>query len=133
MNVGPTGRGTFDVRAEDALGVYRDWMAVNQRAIYGAGASNFVAPNGCKFTQVGNRLYLHVQTWPFRHIHIEGLGGKVKYAQFLHDASEIHWLDPEAEVDSNIGVAVGNGILTLELPVIKPNVVVPVIELFLKD
>ena len=132
MNVGPTGRGIFDKRADAALGVYRDWMQVNARSIYGAGPSEFVAPNGCKFTQVGDRLYLHVQTWPFRHIHIDGLGGKVKYAQFLHDASEIHWLDPEADVDSNIGVAVGQGILTLELPVIKPDVVVPVIELFLK-
>jgi alpha-L-fucosidase len=34
-------------------------------------------------------------------------------------------------VDSNIGVAVGSGMLTLELPVIKPDVVVPVIELIL--
>lgn len=68
-----------------------------------------------------------------RHVHVEGLGGKVKYAQFLHDASEIHWLDPKAEVDSNIGVAVGENMLTLELPVIKPDVVVPVIELILKD
>ena len=131
MNVGPTARGTFDVRAEQALGVYRDWMHVNARSIYGAGPSAFVAPNGCKFTQSGNRLYLHVQTWPFRHIHIDGLGGRVKYAQFLHDASEIHWLDPKADVDSNIGVAVGSGMLTLELPVIKPDVVVPVIELTL--
>ena len=64
---------------------------------------------------------------------IEGLGRKVKYAQFLHDASEVHWLDPDAEVDSNIGVAVGDGILTLELPVLKPDVVSPVVELFLKD
>ena len=57
----------------------------------------------------------------------------MKYAQFLHDASEIRWLDPDAEVETNIGVAVGEGILTLELPVIKPDVVVPVIELILKD
>ena len=133
MNVGPTGRGTFDARAITALDTYGDWMRLNGRAIYGAGPSTYKAPNGCRFTQKGNRLYLHVQTWPFRHIHIEGLGRKVKYAQFLHDASELHWLDPDADVDSNIGVAVGEGILTLELPVLKPDVVVPVIELILKD
>jgi alpha-L-fucosidase len=108
-------------------------MYLNGRSIYGAGPSEYKAPNGCRFTQRGNRLYLHIQNWPFRHIHIEGLGRKIKYAQFLHDASEIQWLDPDAEVDSNIGVAVGDGMLTLELPVIKPDVVVPVVELILKD
>jgi alpha-L-fucosidase len=133
MNVGPTARGTFDYRAIGALEAYGKWMDVNARSIYGAGPSSFTAPYGCKFTQKGKRLYLHVQNWPFRHIHIPGLGGKVAYAQFLHDASEVHWLDPAAEVDSNIGVAVGDGILTLELPVLKPDVVSPVIELFLKD
>lgn len=133
MNVGPTARGTFDHRANAALETYAEWMRVNSRSIYGAGPSQFIAPFGCKFTQKGKRLYLHVQNWPFRHIHIEGLGRKVEYAQFLHDASEVHWLDPDAEVDSNIGVAVGDGILTLELPVLQPDVVSPVIELFLKD
>lgn len=133
MNVGPTARGTFDARANRALEVYRDWMRLNGRSIYGAGPSEYTAPVGCRLTQRGNRLYVHLQTWPFRHIHIEGLGGRVKYAQFLHDASEIQWIDPEAEVDSNIGVTVGKGMLTLELPVIKPDVVVPVIELILKD
>ncbi|MFK4809915.1 alpha-L-fucosidase [Devosia sp. ZW T5_3] len=133
MNVGPTARGTFDRRAITALETYGEWLRLNGRSIYGAGPSAFTAPNGTKFTQKGNRLYLHVQNWPFRHIHIDGLGGRVKYAQFLHDGSEIHWLDPKAEVDSNIGVAVGESMLTLELPVIKPDVVVPVIELILKD
>jgi alpha-L-fucosidase len=131
MNVGPTGRGNFDARANKALATYGNWLHYNGRSIYGAGPSEFKAPNGCKFTQRGNRLYLHIQTWPFRHIHIEELGRKVRYAQFLHDASEIHWLNPDAEVDSNIGVAVGDGILTLELPVIRPDVVSPVIELTL--
>ena len=133
MNVGPTGRGTFDARAIAALDTYGTWLRLNGRAIYGAGPASHIAPNGCRFTQRGNRLYLHVQTWPFRHIHIEGLARRVKYAQFLHDASEIRWLDPDAEVETNIGVAVGEGILTLELPVLKPDVVVPVIELVLKE
>ena len=133
MNVGPTARGTFDPRANTALAAYAEWMRVNSRSIYGAGASEHKAPSGCKFTQRGNRLYLHIQTWPFRHIHVEGLGGRVKYAQFLHDASEISWLDPKAHVDSNIGVAVGDGMLSLELPVPKPDVVSPVIELILWD
>jgi alpha-L-fucosidase len=133
MNVGPTGRGTFDDRANHALAVYGDWLRLNARAIYGAGASQFAPPRDGRFTQKGNRLYLHIYSWPFRHIHIEGLGGKVKYAQFLHDASEVHWLEPVDKVDSNVGVVVPQSLLTLELPVKKPNVTVPVIELVLKD
>ena len=75
----------------------------------GRGRRPIAAPKDCRFTQKGNRLYLHIFSWPFRHIHIDGLAGKVKYAQFLHDASEVHWLSPVAEVDSNVGVVGGGG------------------------
>lgn len=132
MNVGPTGRGTFDDRASAALDVYGRWLALNGRSIYGAGPSELTPPDGCKYTQRGNRLYLHVYSWPFRHIHIDGLAGRVDYAQFLHDASEVHWMEPSRDVDSNVGVSVPEGMITLELPVIAPEVTVPVVELFLK-
>jgi len=132
MNVGPTGRGTFDARAVDALAVYQNWMAVNGRSIYGAGPSELPVPAGCRYTQRGNRLYLHVYNWPYRHIHIEGLADRIAYAQFLHDASEVRWLSQTKEVDSNIGVMVPEGMITLELPVRRPDVTVPVIEIVLK-
>lgn len=61
MNVGPTGRGTFDARAITALDTYGEWMRLNGRAIYGAGPSAYKAPSGCRFTQKGNRLYLHIR------------------------------------------------------------------------
>jgi len=133
MNVGPTARGTFDKRANDALEVYGEWLRLHGRAIYGATRSSFAAPRDCRLTQRGNRLYVHVFNWPFRHLHFDGLGGKVKYAQLLHDASEVHWIDPRGEVDSNVGFQVGDNTLTLELPVRKPEIVVPVVELILKD
>lgn len=132
MNIGPTGRGTFDDRAGAALDVYGRWLALNGRSIYGAGPSELTPPDGCKYTQRGNRLYLHVYSWPFRHIHIDGLAGRVDYAQFLHDASEVHWMEPGRDVDSNVGVSVPEGMITLELPVVAPEVTVPVVELFLK-
>nr|WP_280516660.1 alpha-L-fucosidase [Devosia pacifica] len=132
MNVGPTGRGTFDERANQALEAYGEWMRLHGRSIYGAGVSEFEAPRDCRFTQRGDRLYLHIYSWPFRHIHLEGMAGTFDYAQFLHDASEVHWLESAEEVDSNVGVAVPKGTVTLELPVKKPGVTVPVIELFLK-
>lgn len=71
MNVGPTGRGTFDKRAEDALVVYGEWLTLHGRAIYGCTQSEFTAPQGCRFTQNGDRLYLHVFNWPFRHLHLD--------------------------------------------------------------
>jgi len=131
MNVGPTARGTFDQRAIDALGAYGDWLKVHGRAIYGTTRANYEAPDGCRFTQSGNRLYLHIYNWPFKHLHLDGFAGKVAYAQLLHDASEVRWIG--ADADPHFIPPVGETTLTLLLPVKKPNVVVPVIELFLKD
>ncbi len=119
MNVGPTARGTLDRRALDALDVYARWMDDHDRAIYGATQSEHEAPNGCRYTQKGERLYVHFFAWPFIHAHLPGLAGKVAYAQLLNDASEIRFHDTDGD-------------LTLELPVKKPDVVVPVVELFLK-
>ncbi len=131
MNVGPTGRGTLDDRALAALDVYAEWMRLHSRAIYGCTQSEFTPPADCRFTQNGNRLYLHVFSWPFRHIHIDGLGGKVEYAQLLNDASEIDILEPGGEA-SHVTPNLREDSLTLAVPVAKPNVVVPVIELFLR-
>jgi alpha-L-fucosidase len=128
MNVGPTARGTFDDRALSALGIYRDWMKVNARSIYGCTQSEFAAPPDCRLTQNGKRVYLHIFAWPFRNVHLDGMAGQVEYAQFLHDASEVRFIDSsDAEYQGLQG-----GTLTLELPVLKPDVVVPVVELFLR-
>ncbi len=131
MNVGPTARGTFDARAIAALDAYAGWMQLHGRAIHGAGRSAFQAPDGCRYTQRGNRLYLHIYNWPNRYLHLDGLAGKVAYAQLLSDASEVLWVG--AQTDPHFVPPVGETTLTLDLPVKRPDVVVPVIELFLKD
>jgi alpha-L-fucosidase len=133
MNVGPTARGEFDQRAIDALAVYRDWMAANSEAIYGCTQSEFPAPLDCRLTQKPGRVYVHVFAWPFRHLHVDGLGDKVHYAQFLHDGSEIRFDTPQTRQEHHhAGQAPDYNTLTLHLPVIQPDVVVPVIELILK-
>jgi alpha-L-fucosidase len=134
MNVGPTGRGTFDGRAATALSVYEDWMRLHSRAIYGCSQSEFTAPADCRFTQSESEhaVYLHVFNWPYRHLHLEHMAGRVAYAQLLNDASEVKLLEPGRHDEWSIA-QVANDTLTLELPVVKPNVVVPVIELFLKE
>ncbi len=127
---GPTGRGTFDRRAVAALEAYAEWMRLHARAIYGAGRSAYQAPDGCRFTQRGDRLYLHIYNWPNRYLHLDGLAGRIKYAQLLSDASEVKWIG--ASDDPHFIPPVGETTLTLDLPVKKPDVIVPVVELFLK-
>jgi alpha-L-fucosidase len=131
MNVGPTGRGTFDGRALDALRVYGEWTRLHARAIYGCTQSEYTPPADCRFTQNGDRLYLHIFSWPFRHIHLPGMAGKIAYAQLLNDASEVKVVDASAK-DSHISPGMSADAVVLELPVVKPDVVVPVVELFLK-
>ncbi|MGC9396587.1 MAG: alpha-L-fucosidase [Anaerolineae bacterium] len=129
MNVGPTSLGTFDPRALDALAVYRDWMALHGEAIYGCTQSDYSAPRDCRLTQNGDKLYIHVYAWPFKHLVVPELAGKVSYARFLHDGSEVA-LKPE---DWSAGqLQIGDDVLVLELPVKQPDVVVPVIELTLR-
>jgi alpha-L-fucosidase len=131
MNVGPTARGTFDARALAALEAYAEWMRLHSRAIYGCTQSEYAPPSGCRFTQRGEQLYVHVFDWPFRHLHLDGFAGKVDYAQLLHDASEIKLLEPGRHSEWSIAQTASDT-LTLELPVARPDVVVPVIELFLR-
>lgn len=133
LNVGPTGRGEFDERALERLQAMGEWMKRHERSIYGCTQSEFTAPQDCRFTQNGKRLYLHIFSWPFKHIHLDGMAGKVEYAQLLNDASEIKMIEPKPDEQiHSMNERRPEGTLTLELPIKKPNVVVPVVELFLK-
>ncbi len=123
MNVGPTARGFLDYRAEAALKVYADWMKYNSKSIYGCTMAEpeFRAPNGTRLTQSedGKKLYIHLIDYPFLNLSFDDLGGKIEYVQFLHDASELKYEEKDGKTN-------------IILPVVKPNVIVPVIEVFLK-
>jgi alpha-L-fucosidase len=136
LNVGPNARGEFEPRALERLRGIGAWMRLHSRSIYGCGMSDFTPPPDCRYTQRGNRLYLHIFTWPFRHLHLSGLGPRVEYAQFLHDASEVKMtvVDPRQTAQNTTLGGLAADTLTLELPVQRPdNLAVPVIELSLKD
>lgn len=138
LNVGPTGRGEFDERALDRLSGMGAWMKRHSRAIYGctAAPSEFLIPQDCRltFNPDTNRLYVHIFSYPFEQLHLPGFAGKVEYAQFLHDASELKMRTYSGgEHHSTMSEAVPTGTLTVHLPVKKPNAVVPVVELFLKE
>jgi len=127
LNVGPTARGTFDYRAQASLAAMGEWMKVNGRSVYGCteAPAGLVAPPNTLLTwnPATNRLYVHLLVYPLDRINLAGLAGKVKYAQFLHDASEIRFGPGRGE---------GSGDLSLALPVRKPPVEIPVLEIFLK-
>ena len=134
MNVGPTSRGEFDCRALERLNDYAKWMELHSRAIYGCGAApaEFPEPRDCRYTwnPKTGRLYLHIMNWPFRHIFVRGLADRIRYAQFLHDGSEVLYSKGQDHMLSYCRNP--EGMLCFELPVIKPPVEVPVIEIILK-
>ena len=73
---------------------------------------------------------MHVLVWPMGKLHFDGVADKVAYAQLLNDASEVKfsrsgggaWMSEKGGEDA----------IVFDLPVLHPNVVVPVIELYLK-
>jgi alpha-L-fucosidase len=135
LNVGPTARGEVDPVAVQTLGGIGRWMRLHARSIHGAGPSDFMPPPDCRYTQRGNRLYLHLFAWPFDAVHLPGLAGRVVYAQFLHDASEIERevSDPgDRHAYATAPAGQPPGTLTLLLPTRPPDVEIPVIELFLR-
>ena len=133
LNVGPTARGTFDHRADAALEKMGEWMKVNSRSIYGCtqAPGEFEVPDNTILTYnpETNRLYIHLLEYPLQNFLLKGYKDKIKYAQFLHDASEIRISRPHGYW---IKQEVGDNDVNLSLPVVKPNVEIPVIEVYLK-
>ncbi|UJF35623.1 alpha-L-fucosidase [Paenibacillus hexagrammi] len=139
LNVGPTGRGEFDERTMDRLKGIGEWMRRHSRSIYGCtqAPESIRCPQDCRLTYNPslNRLYVHVYSWPFKSIHLQGMAGQVEYAQLLNDASEIRFKQGFVESGIENGAykeGRDESTLVLSLPVKKPDVTVPVIELFLK-
>jgi alpha-L-fucosidase len=136
LNVGPTARGELDERALARLAGIGEWMKRHGRSIYGCGPApdGLAAPPDCRYTyhRDKKRLYLHVFAWPFKHLFLDGLGDRVAYAQLLNDGSELPLQSRDWTTEHAAKLGAGRNTLTLEIPAVKPNVTVPVIELFLK-
>ncbi len=136
MNVGPSARGYLDYRAMNGLKVYADWMRYNNRAIYGCTMAEpeFEAPEGTRLTQSADskRLYIHLKEYPFAFLEMKNLGDKIEYAQFLHDGSEVLYTVGSSGHFSPEGQTKEENMVFFHLTQDRPNVVVPVIEVFLK-
>lgn len=135
LNVGPTARGTFDGRAMSSLAGMGEWMKLHARSIYRCtmAPENVPTPQDCRltFNPETCRLYVHILNWPIKQLHLPGLAGKVKYIQLLNDASELHFKEPGE--GSNHEAGAGEGDIAVSVPVVKPDVAVPVLEVFLKE
>jgi alpha-L-fucosidase len=127
LNVGPTARGVFDSRAQDRLKSMGDWMKFNNRSVYGCteAPAGFTAPANSLLTYnpVTKRLYVHLLSYPMGNLTLPNTADKIKYIQFLHDASEIRFRVGRDESKNDI---------TLQLPVQKPQTEIPVLEIYLK-
>lgn len=133
LNVGPDGRGAIAPRDAATLEEIGEWMALHGDAIIGAGHAPFTPPREGVYTRRGNKLYLHLFSWPLGFVHLPGLAGEVSFARLLNDGS---WLrtsvtdpDQQASYMTPAGEAVGT--LTVHLPVRRPEILMPVIELTL--
>ncbi len=123
LNVGPTARGYFDYRAVRALDSIGSWMKYNNQSIYGC----VQVPDGWKtpentlltYNPETRKLYIHLMQYNQPALTLPGYKGKIKYAQFLHDNSEIKFTQSETNPED----------LVLKLPVAKPNMEIPVVEL----
>ena len=135
LNVGPTARGTFDYRALEKLSAMGEWMEYNNPSIYGCtqAPESVQIPDHSLLTYnpKTNRLYVHLLDYPMKWFTLKGYAGKVLYAQFLHDGSEIKFGKPRHNVTHQ--EKKGKQDVILILPMVKPNVEIPVIELILND
>jgi alpha-L-fucosidase len=123
LNVGPTARGEFDYRANNALDSLAEWMHANNKSIYSCSFAPemFPAPPNDKLTYNASakRLYLHLYEYPSTGtLTLNGYKGKIKYAQFLHDNSELRYKEQDNDI-------------VLTLPEKKPGYEIPVVELIL--
>jgi alpha-L-fucosidase len=125
LNVGPTARGEFDYRATNALDSLAYWMHANSKSIYNCtyAPDTYKIPEGTKLTynKAAGKLYVQLFSYPQGKLILPGYKGKIKYAQFLNDSSEL--LYKETNGDD----------LEVTLPAQKPNYEIPVIELTLQQ
>lgn len=127
LNVGPTARGNFDPRAQERLKAMGDWMKFNSRSVYNCteAPAEFTAPANTILTYnpVTRRLYIHLLAYPMGNLTLTNMADKIKYIQLLNDASEVQFSKGRGEAAND---------LNLSLPILKPPVEIPVLEVFLK-
>lgn len=135
LNTGPDGRGAIPLRDERTLSAIGEWMHLHRSAIIGAGHTAYVPPREGVYTRRGDRLYLHLFSWPMGAVHLPHLAGRVHFTRLLNDGSALRTsvIDPDQAASNMTPAGEPVGTLTVHLPIRRPDVLVPVIELRLSD
>jgi len=86
MNIGPTGEGIIDPKSVEVLHGIGVWMKANGESIYGTQKSPLPPQPWGDITMKGDKLYLHVVTWPTDgKLPVGGLRSPVKKVTSLTD------------------------------------------------
>ena len=120
LNVGPTPRGRIQDEFAIRLWEIGKWMRENGESIYGCGASSYTSPPDARYTQRGDKLYLHMFGYPGGDITLPDLDGKVEHATVLRDGTDL-------ELRSR------DGVLSVNTPALSPDDMDTVIQLQLRE
>lgn len=114
LNVGPDGAGRIPEQSARILREVGKWVQAHEAAIHGVGPTPFGPLAWGECTARGNTLFLHVFQWPANgRLVVPGLRTSVKSAR----------LDGGGE----LGVEAVSGVVTIALPAIRPDMLIPVV------
>ncbi len=123
MNLGPTGEGKFDDKDKVILDGIGKWMKKNGESIYGTTRSSLPLQSWGVSTIRGNKLFLHVLSWPEDgKIFIGGLNSEIKSASYLAETQ-----------NTLVSKRLGKSDLILEVPLSPPDTTNTVIVLEIYD
>jgi len=91
INIGPKPDGSIPEESINILTTVGRWMEKNGKALYG---SDVCQPNRCRFgsfSRQGNRLFLHIQSWPGTTAAIAGIMAKVQSVKLLATGQNVEF------------------------------------------
>ena len=90
LNVGPDACGNIPEESLERLAAIGRWMRKNGESIYGAGTCDLPKPEFGRFTQKGNRLFVHVTEDVIGPIPVAGIADKkIRRIRLLSDGCEL--------------------------------------------
>jgi alpha-L-fucosidase len=117
LNVGPTSEGLIPQPSIDRLAQVGEWMKVNGDAIYGTSANPFPYLTWGKATLKGQKIFLHVVTWPADGVLKVPMRNKAVKAYLMTNTA------------NDLSIAQDNEFINIKVPVAAPDTILPVIAL----